>query len=58
MDLAAPWHVPSPWTRDQTHVRSIGRWNFIHGTVREVLHNTLLFVCLKQSVVTYRDFLF
>ena len=49
MDLVASWHffidplhhfhflsnVESSWTRDQTHVPSIGRQVLIHYTIRE-----------------------
>ena len=37
MGLAAPWHVWSSQTRDQTRVPCIGRWILNHRTTREVL---------------------
>ena len=36
--LAAPGHVESPQTRDQTHVPYLGRQILIHCTNREVPH--------------------
>ena len=36
MDLAAPWHVGSSWTRDRTCVPCIGRQILNHWTIREV----------------------
>ena len=36
MGLAAPGHVESPQTRDQTHVPCVGRWIFNHWATREV----------------------
>ena len=35
-------HVGSSWTRDQTHVPCIGRWNPTHCTTEEVLNHTFL----------------
>ena len=29
--LAAPYHVESSWTREQTHIPCIGRWLLNHG---------------------------
>ena len=38
IDLVAPWHMESSWTRDQTWVLCIGRQIFNHQTIREVLY--------------------
>ena len=36
LGLAAPWHVESFLTRDQTLISCIGRWILNHRTTREV----------------------
>ena len=36
MGIAAPWHVESSQTRDQTQVPCVGRWILNHWTTREV----------------------
>ena len=40
--LAAPRHVESSQTRDQTHVPGIGRWILIYSATREVPQVLLL----------------
>ena len=45
--LAAPQHVESFQTRDQTHVPCIGRQILIHCTTKEVLLNSLKYLIIK-----------
>ena len=35
MNLVAPWHVGSSWTRDRTHVSFTGRWILYHWATWE-----------------------
>ena len=43
MVLAAPGHVGSSWTGDQTHVPCIGRWILNNWTIREAPSSSLSF---------------
>ena len=54
--LAAPGHVGSSWTRDQTRVPCVGRWVLIHRATREVPYWLILYDW-KSFISNYYAFL-
>ena len=58
MGLAAPQHVESSQTRDQTRIPCIGRWILIHcstGEVQRCVFKGQLLVTVGEDVFGLRD---